>query len=239
MGWEATTLRSLADALAFVPLSERGLRVAGDIEIAALISHAFDRMVNSGAVSADFAALGRHRGFRTALKDSILELRVAGVTAEMLRAGAVAGSPTAQLVPVLADYEELLSKGRVVDPAGVFLVALEHFDAESPFVLDGVTALVPTLSTRGIAGQLVQRLVASGAVLLDVDCAVPDLVTVDSPVPTLLAGIDYGFARSVLGWSLAPDVPRPMIRASTQHWRRWTCSPLPHRARSCARCADA
>ena len=100
----------------------------------------------------------RHRGFRTAVQNSLLERRIAGVSATELSRAAIDGSPAAQLVPVLTAYEYVLEKDGVVDPAGVFRLALESFDAEAPMVLDGVTLLVPTLSTRGVTGELVRKL---------------------------------------------------------------------------------
>ncbi len=209
VGWEATTLRSIADDLSFVALSERGLRIASDVELAALVAAAFERVIEAELVSPSFAAMAQHRGFRTALQDSILELRMAGVTASELRAASEAGSPAAQLVPVLHAYDAALVEAGVVDPAGVFQVALEAFADEAPFVLDGVTALVPTLTTRGVAGALVRRLVDAGAILLDVDRAMARSASeiAGAADDSLLARQDDDFARSVLGWSLATRVP--------------------------------
>lgn len=209
VGWEATTLRSLADELAFVPLHARGLRIATDVELTALVTSALERAITTGAVRDDFAAMTRHRGFRTALQDSLLELRIAGVTPRELAVAAVTGSPAQQLVPVLDAYEAVLAEAHVVDPAGVFQIALECFDDEAPHVLDGVTTLVRTLSTRGVTGALVRRLIASGAVLLDVDRAQRpgDDPTSSNDDTSLLSTQDDVFPRSVLGWSLATRVP--------------------------------
>ncbi|MBC7844794.1 MAG: PD-(D/E)XK nuclease family protein [Gemmatimonadaceae bacterium] len=209
VGWEATTLRSLADDLAFVPLHARGLHIATDVELTALISTALERAIAGGAVREEFSVMTRHRGFRTALQDSLLELRIAGITPHDLAAAALPGSPAAQLVPVLEAYERVLVDAGVVDPAGVFQVALECFDDEVPFVLDGVTALVPTLSTRGVTGAFVRRLISHGAVLLEVDRAWMhgDGTPEPDSAMSLLSQQDDVFPRSVLGWSLATQIP--------------------------------
>lgn len=209
VGWEATTVRSIADALAFVPMHERGIRVASDVEISALVSHAFDRAVAADALGDRFKRLGRYGGFRKALQDSILELRVAAVTTDDLRRGARHGSPAAELAPVLDAYEGLLAEGHLTDPAGVFTLAVEMFEREAPFVLDGVTALVPTVSTRGVAGALVQKLLDAGAELLEIDRAVGardarDAINFDT---ALIHRQGDAFARSALGWSLTNDLP--------------------------------
>jgi PD-(D/E)XK nuclease superfamily len=207
VGWEATTLRSIADALAFVPLHARGLRVASDVELTALLAQAFERVVHEGRVNTRFAGMLRHRGFRTAMQDSLLELRMAGVTPTELARGATAGSPASELVPVLDAYERVLAEQRVADPAGVFRLAVECFDDESPFVLDGITAVVPTVHTRGITGALIRRMLSAGAVVLEVDRAIARSEATDTPAASLLATQGDDFARSVLGWCLAPHVP--------------------------------
>lgn len=211
IGWEATTLRSIADSLAFVPLAARGLRVATDVEISALVAQAFHVARSRGRISAQFSGMLRHRGFRSALQDSILELRMAGVSPAQLEAASIAGSPSAHLVPVLAAYERVLQDAHIVDPAGLFQLALDSYQEEAPFQLDGVTALVPTLPTRGLTGTLVRRLVESGAIVLEVDrhIASAGINSETPPASALLAAQDDQFARSVLGWSLATDTPSP------------------------------
>ena len=209
VGWEAATLRSLADDLAFVTLHARGVRIASDVELTSFVTAAFERAIEHGEVDAQFAGMTQHRGFRTALQDSILELRIAGVSPAELRNAAQPGSPAAQLVPVFEAYTQLLNEHGMADPAGVFAVAVEVFESEAPFVLDGITALVPTLTTSGVTGALVRKLTGAGAILLDVDCAIPrsDEPSGTAVGTTLLTQQDDMFARSVLGWSLATRVP--------------------------------
>ncbi len=209
VGWEATTLRSIADDLTFVALHERGLRVVNDVAISALVSQAFDQMVDERFVSDRFGRLGRYRGFRTALQDSILELRQSDVSAGELGEVARPDSPAANLVSVMRAYEALLAGQGLLDPADIFRLALEMFEREAPFVLDGITALIPTLSTRGVSGALVQRLMERGAALLDIDRSVRDTHISATPgyTTTLLHLQDDAFPRSVLGWSLVNRLP--------------------------------
>jgi hypothetical protein len=209
IGWEATTVRQIADQLAFVALSERGKRAGSDIEIGALISDALVTAVQRDAFSAQFRRLTRNAGFRTAVKDAILALRVAGVSGNDLKSHAHRGTPTASLVPVLRAYEAMLAASPLEDTAGVLRLSLECFAQEAPFVLDGLTVLVPTVATRGLSGDLVQKLLASGARIASVDTALRDAST---PTVGLFADVFIDrhaehIPRSVLGWSQAFGVP--------------------------------
>jgi hypothetical protein len=69
-GWEAGTLKSLADELAFVSLSVSGVRPASDIEIGALIGSALDQSVSDRAVASTWNDLASHAGFRRAILDA-------------------------------------------------------------------------------------------------------------------------------------------------------------------------
>ena len=169
IGWEATTLRGLAESLAFFPLAERGVRVADDVTINAIANQALDAARDERGVGAHFASLAAGLGFRQAVRDAILELRIAGVTSDQLRAVATKGSPAHHLPVVLSAYERLLGERLLADPADVFRLALEAFDREAPFVLDGIIALAPLRTPRGLPGELMTRLLAHGAVTLDSD----------------------------------------------------------------------
>ena len=169
IGWEATNLRGIAEELAFVPMAERRVRSGNDVEIGALVNQALDQATDAGELSQAVGALGRSLGFRRALTDTILEVRTAGVSAAALRNAVERGSPAHDLPAVLERYERLLEHHALADPAGVFRTALEAFDRESVFVLDGAIMIVPTLGVRGLAGQLVTRLLAHGAQVLDAD----------------------------------------------------------------------
>ena len=176
LGWEATNLRGIAQSLAFLPLAERGVHVADDVTIDALANRALARAIEAGKVGRHFAALAPGLGFRRALLDTLLELRTAGISANELRTTVAPGSPAHELPAVLAEYEGLLEQEKLADPADVFRVAADFFDREAPFVLDGIVAVVPSRSLRGLPGALMNRLLANGAHLLAVDDVTPDRV---------------------------------------------------------------
>lgn len=156
-GWEAVTLRSVADDLAFVALSDAGTRPASDIEIGTLIGIAIDQAIRDGAVNAKWRELSSHAGFRRAIRDGVLELRTAGISA-------TASAP--ELTAVLQRFAALLDQRKLVDPAGVFTAALASIDTEAPFVLEGRLFLAPGLGTRGLPGRLLQHLLDRGAQVL-------------------------------------------------------------------------
>ena len=184
VGWEATNLRGVAESLAFLPLHEQGRRVAGDVEIDALVGAAIERCVAAKRLGRGFADLAHSLGFRRVLGDALLELRMAAKTPHDVERAAPAGSPARDVAPVLAEYERLLDSAKVADPAAVFATALEAFDREAPFVLDGVVVLTPTLTRRGLPGALIDRLLARGALVAAADT--PD--GVDAPAAMLAAG---------------------------------------------------
>jgi ATP-dependent helicase/nuclease subunit B len=206
VGWEAATVRTIADALAFVPLAERGVRTASDIEIATLVNRALDHVVGGSRDASGFATLARGLGFRSALRDTLLELRTAGVSAAEVRGAAHAGSPARELPAVLEAYERLLAEEKLADPAFVLRAALDAFDGEAPFVLDGVVALAPGLTLHGLAGELVERLRSrSSTVVLDAD--IPAGAAVPSRVLRPSGAVQAGC--SPLAWAQATALPAP------------------------------
>lgn len=214
IGWEATNLRGIAEGLAFVPLSEQGLRAGSDIEIGALLNRALDRAIAGGRVGPVFVALERSLGFRRALRDALLELRTAGVGAEHVRGGAPRGSPAHDLSALLEEYESLLAASSLTDPAGIFRAATENFHLEAPYVLDGVILLAPSLGMRGVPGRLVELLIEHGAQTLASD----PVIGMDTPAQLLAwrvsaerpacGAAEVAAARSsILAWLAAPELP--------------------------------
>lgn len=176
VGWEATNLRAIAQSLAFLPLAQRGVTIANDVTVDALAGHALDRAMAAGTIGERFAALAPGLGFRRALLDTLLELRMAGVSIADLCAGTAAGSPAHELPAVMAEYEQLLAERRLADAPEIFRAAIEAFDREAPFVLDGLIALAPMRAARGLPGRLYALLRARGAVVLDADVGEPDRI---------------------------------------------------------------
>ena len=187
IGWEATNLRGIAQSLAFLPLAERGVRVANDVTIDALANRALARAIDAGKVGRQFAALAPGLGFRTALRDTLLELRTAGVSVSDVRKVVSLGAPAFDVPAVLLEYEGLLNHEQLADTADVFRSAIDHFDREASFVLDGIITVVPSRPLRGLPGELMTRLLAHGARLLDTDEVVPDRVLDERTRPDFFA----------------------------------------------------
>ena len=226
IGWEAANLRGIAEELAFVPMAERGYRAGNDVEIGALINSALDRSIEDGKVSSQFRALERSLGFRRALRDTLLEIRIAGIGPASLLSVVRPGSPAHDLPAVLERYERLLEAHRLADPAAVFAIALDVFDREAAFVLDGSIWITPMLGVRGLPGRLVERLVAHGGRVLDADTP----IGVEEPRHILAGGLEgarrpqdrtesgegAGGLRSALAWveaSTLPDARDPRLDA--------------------------
>jgi RecB family exonuclease len=169
IGWEATSLRDIADELAFVPLARLGRRIAGDIEVAALINESLRRCIDAGTLQRNFTQLANSLGFRRAVRDSLLELRTGGVSGAELAAVCTPKSAAHDLATVLTTYEELLRDRDVADPASVFEAAITFFDEQAPFTLDGALWIVPTTTMRGLPAQLALKLRTAGACELELD----------------------------------------------------------------------
>lgn len=168
VGWEPVTLRGLADDLALVGLERQGRRAATDVEIEALVGAALDAAAAAGALRPRTIQLVGSPGFRRAVTDALLEVRLAGVTSAQLLAAAGAG-PAKDLVQVLERYLLRLAEAGLTDPAGVFEMALAEFDTEAPFTIEGVLVLAPGLAPRGLTGRLLDRLKRRGGIELAFD----------------------------------------------------------------------
>lgn len=159
IGWEAVTLRGIAEELAF---GATEARVAGDLERQLLLNDSLAATLPD--LDPSYAELATRPGFRTAIGDAVFELRIAGIGAEELRARVQAGTPAHAAALVLVRYEALLAERHLLDPAGLFLVALERFDAEAPYVLPDELHLAPQVAPRGLPRRLFDRLVARGTI---------------------------------------------------------------------------
>lgn len=212
-GCAAVNLRQIADELAFTQLTARGFQVADDVQLADLIERAVAAVARTRQRTDTLASLASSPGFLRAVRDSILETRMAGVSARELDRAARAGSAAANLVAVLGEYERLLAGEKLADPAQVFTVALDVFDKEAPFVLAGDTLLVEGLTLRGLPGRLIARLRDHGARVLPRGAS----LGIDVPRQLLAAtALDRRPQPNAAGTSIlaAATAPGPTSRAS-------------------------
>lgn len=204
IGWEAENLRGIARELAFVPLAELGLQPVADAEVTVLVNRALTQCIEKRRVGTQFVELSDSLGFRRSLSAAVLELRTAGVAVAEMRTAALPGTPASDLATVLEAYEALLERERLADVSSLFALALEYFDREADFVLDGELAVAPTLRTRGLSGQLLARVVARGAHVLA--GALPE--GLDRPPHFVCSEQPSGAADApLLAWACAPIVP--------------------------------
>ena len=196
IGWEVVTLRSLAGELAMVDLSRREVRAARDLEVAALIESALDDLVAAGRLSSGFTSLASGFGFRRAVRDAILELRVRGIGPDALTL--VSGTSTgSELSLIAASYREALESRGLTDTGGLFEQALAAFEEEARYILSGQLFLWPGLEHRGLPGRLLARLSDCGAVTLAEPSESPDAIS--GPAITLfMAATPTDEVREVL-----------------------------------------
>ena len=192
VGWEVTTLLGLAQELAFTAMGHQGLRRASDVELTVLVDRAITAVCGTGAVSDGFAGLAVGMGFRRAVKDAVLTLRTAGVSSATVQAAVERHTPAWDAASVLAEYQVMLSASKLVDPAGLLLLALEQFDEEAPFVMGDQTILAAELAPTGLGRQLLHRLIESGATTLPV----PAPREVPAPARSSAVALDFFVAAS-------------------------------------------
>ena len=203
IGWEVVTLRGLAGELAMVDLSRRGVRAARDLEVAALIESALDDLVAAGRLSSGFTSLAGGLGFRRAVRDAILELRVGGVLPDALTRAA--GTTAARdLGQILERYREFLDERHLADTGALFAQALTAFDREARYILSGQVFLTPALANRGLPGRLLARLSGAGATTL----AEPSEAPMRPPVTLFMAATPADEVREVLR----------RVRGEKLHW---------------------
>jgi hypothetical protein len=167
-GWEAANLRLLAEELSCLGAQRRGLTATNDILIASLINRAIDGVAGEKGTYPGFERHAEGHGFREAVRNSVLELRTGGVSAGQVFS-ASARELTRAAAAVLMKYEELLQSEQLLDPAGIFRIALEDFESEAPFVLQGIVAIAPGIRISGLRGDLVKKLIEHGAIVLTGD----------------------------------------------------------------------
>jgi len=167
IGWEAATLRDLAGEMAFVALAERGVRILDDVEQPALVDAALEGILERGGTGA-FGTSAEGIGFRRALAGSVEALRLARVEPDRLRHLPGGRERLHGLADVVQGYTRELERRKAGDLATALEEALASFGADLP-LLQARIFVVPGLGTRGLTGRLLQKLLASGAVLLEAD----------------------------------------------------------------------
>ncbi len=168
IGWEAATLRNLADEMALSELADRGLRTLDEIEFRVAVDEALDAVLEHRGDSAVFRPLAEGAGFRKALADAIDALRLSGVEVVRLRHAPDPDGKLGELAEVLEAYLAQLEKRRAADSAAVFEQALASFDAEIG-LLAARLFVGPGLGTRGLSGRLLRKVMEAGADWLEAD----------------------------------------------------------------------
>ena len=172
IGWEVTSLRSLATELIALELARTGARVADEFDLLALTDAAIDRCILRGAAGPFGAAT--EGAYRDAIRHSLEQLRMGGIAPDDIhRACAGAEPKLAAIAEILADYETLLAESRMLDRAAVLARAAAAVESGAAAIPDARLYLLPGQAARGVAAALVRALmgdagaevVASDAVL--------------------------------------------------------------------------
>jgi CRISPR/Cas system-associated exonuclease Cas4 (RecB family) len=197
--------------MTFAAMDERGLKRATDVELTMLVDRAIADCRAARAVGDGFASLAAGLGFRRAVKDAILTLRTAGVSAEQVQGAVEQHAPAWDAAAVLSAYERLLGASSLLDPAALFRLAIERFDDEARYVLDGHTLIAAELAPRGLARSLLDRLIEAGATVLSEPIPRGDTGPARSSASTLDLFVAASPSAEVL----------EVLRRVVQEGRRW------------------
>lgn len=208
LGWEAVTLRALAQELAWPALAAAGVAVAPDLQLAAIADEALDALLAARKLPPVLAQLATTLGVRTAVWDAIGQLRVAGVTPTQLEAAARPGSAAAAMVPVLAAYERLLADRHLADPAAVFHAAIGALSASTAPFADRLLIEPGAAEVSGLPATFVDALAARGAERELAGAAEPGLTAA-------------GAALSIMRAATPMDEVRHALRTALQEGLRW------------------
>ena len=168
IGFEPVTPWIIATEIASDILAATGSRIADEFEQLALLDEAIDHVV--GTVPGVLTALAEGPGLRQAVAESVRELRHTGVSADLL-----ARTPMRDVVKrrtlaaILRGYEAALERESAVDAAGVFRIALQALAAGTAVPAEAIYLLLPGPDRRGLAGRLLDHVVAGGAIVLPAD----------------------------------------------------------------------
>lgn len=176
-GFAVETPRPLALQLATPALARAGRRVVDQFEEEALVDAALDRALEGDAVPVRqrdrYRTLAAGRGFRQAVRGSVVALRLGGVDAGRVRQAPFRDAgKQALLAAVLAAYADALDAAGGVDVAHVLELATRALRDGAPLPGRARVYLLPGLSRRGASGRFLQELVDQGAAVLATDAVV-------------------------------------------------------------------
>ncbi len=174
VGFEATTTRTLAIAVAGPTLAARAIRLTDAFDEEGLLDEAIDEVLLGGEEDAH-ARLARGVGMRRALARAVTTLRLAGLRARKLAGAPLADPAKARILSrVLAGYEGRLRRRKLTDTAGVYQAAAWVLRSDEEADRTGALAgqrvyLAPGIKRRGLAGRFLAALQRRGAEVLEAD----------------------------------------------------------------------
>jgi ATP-dependent helicase/nuclease subunit B len=205
LGFRVQTPRDLAKELAAPSLAEAELTPIDGFEELALLDEAIDAVRRKPAGEA-VAHLGDLLGFRTALAESIRELRLAGLDAsDVARIALAEPGKGDALAAIQNHYETALEQQSLVDLTGVLRHAVEGLGEGHAALAAQRVYLVPGMPSGGLRGALLEGLLRGGAEVLPGD----SVVGLDAPRTTILSAFDPSPTSDFSYLYAVEDAPAP------------------------------
>ncbi len=168
LGYEVVTPWILAMEIASGTLADLGLHVADEFEQLALLDEAMDGVI--GSAPRFGAALAEGPGLRQALAEAVREMRHTGIDAGLLSRTPLRDTEKRDaLTGILHGYENALQRVFAVDAADVFRIALQLLGAGTVAPAVALYVILPGPDRRGLAGRLLDAVVARGGRVLPAD----------------------------------------------------------------------
>ena len=163
LGFDVTTVRPLALEIVGSELSVKGLSLLDEFAEQALLDELLDEALAAAPDAGHLRGLAEGVGFRKAVREAVVALRLAGVGVKRVERADLA-DPAKQrlLADVLARLGERLRAGRLLDTAAMLELATETAQGSAPLPAD-LVLLVPGLGTRGLTGRFIAALERRGA----------------------------------------------------------------------------
>jgi ATP-dependent helicase/nuclease subunit B len=202
LGVHRLTLNRLAGLLAAEELAEAGLAPADGLAAEAVAARAVFRLAPSGAL-AHFEPVLNLPGFSRALARTLIELRWNNVGADELRALGGAGEAIAA---TLAQFDTELAEAKLIDRAGILIVATRATLASEPprFVGLPILLLDPSVDSKLDCDFIAALAARSPSILATIPAG-------DSPVQTILEdtlGVRATASSLTVDETVAPSLER-------------------------------
>ena len=169
VGIDVTTPRPLAMEIAGAALAAEGFALLDEFAEQALLDELLDDALGSAGGTSHLRGLAEGVGFRKAVREAVVALRLAGVSSRQVESTPFADPGRRRLLArLLKRFGERVGAARMADTAAMLERATDALRSGAPLPAPRIL-LVPGLGMRGLAGRFLGALEAPGRARLAAD----------------------------------------------------------------------